>query len=130
MTRLHHYLTYRRYYETLFWGSLLLLLFLSNISVIAIELKRDSSLLPFWEPVVWEGSSLVAVACLLPLVVWFDQRLPLRWSSFPVCTLWHLLFSLGFSLAHVLLMVGMRKIIYTARRRELSFWSLATGVKL
>ncbi|MDN5864229.1 MAG: LytTR family transcriptional regulator [Gammaproteobacteria bacterium] len=65
-----------------------------------------------WEPFVWEFSSVLLVAALIPAVAWLKRRLPVvnrRWYwTVPV----HLLATVPFSIIHVAGMVGLRKLAY------------------
>jgi hypothetical protein len=66
------------------------------------------------EPWVWEISSSLGVALLLPAVVWAARRWPFRLAEAWRPVLVHLGLSVPFSLAHVLIMVGLRKAAYAS----------------
>ena len=64
------------------------------------------------EPWILEGSSAFALLVLFPLVYLWLRRFPLTRESWAVWVPAHLLGSVAFSLAHVLIMVAIRKALY------------------
>ncbi len=82
------------------------------------ELDRQGSELPRWEPLVWESTSSAMILLLLFAVVAFDRRYPIERPNVLRHLRYHVLFTLVFSLVHVVGMVGLRKLIY---------WSVGRG---
>lgn len=91
-----------------------------------MEANRRGSELPFdlWEPFVWEYSSALSILLLIPPLHWLFERYPLSWlklgSSVPLL----LAAATSFSVAHVSLMVAMRKALYLTRGWTYNFGSL------
>lgn len=104
------------------WAAFFVVNWLSNVLVIVIEGERQS--VPskaIWEPAVTEGSSALVSFVLLLAIIGFDRRYtieqPRIWSSLRA----HFLFTIPFSLAHVVGMVGLRKIAYAMAGRAYDF---------
>lgn len=83
-----------------------------NVSSVLIEDPPGQRSFHIWEPVLWEGSSLVAILCLLPLIwigYWqFHWRGQPLWRSLA----FHAAFGLLFSLTHIAIMVAIRMVGY------------------
>ena len=109
---LNHYLRHHRRYEIAAWGLFFLLQFLGNVAVVLLDIQRVALDFEPWQVMVWEGSSILVQAALIPLILAFDQRFPLRIHTLRRNLPAHLLFTVPFSLIHVLAMVGLRKIAY------------------
>ncbi|MDC8832450.1 LytR/AlgR family response regulator transcription factor [Alteromonas gilva] len=83
--------------------------------------RHGETSLSMWEPFVWEYSSaLSTLLCLLPLF-WFWRRYPLRFARPGKQLAMHLLASLVFSVCHVVLMVGMRELVYSGVGGDYNF---------
>ncbi len=121
---LQTYLVYRRYFEVSFWVALFGLVLAANLWDIAVELARVHSQLPFWEPVVWESSSMLVQLLLIPVILRFDSYVPVRLNQLPSSLTAHLLFSLVFSIIHVAAMVALRKLAYALTGGEYQFGAL------
>ncbi len=65
-----------------------------------------------WEPWVWEITSSLTILLLVPVVLWFYARVPLRAGYWRWLVPLHLLASVVFSLVHVAGMVGLRELAY------------------
>ncbi|MDF3983261.1 LytTR family DNA-binding domain-containing protein [Luteibacter sp. PPL201] len=78
------------------------------------------------EPWVWEISSAIGVALLVPLGVRAARRWPFRLAEACPPIGVHLGLSVPFSLAHVLIMVGLRKAAYAAAGTSYDFGSWLT----
>src|SRR5690625_755701 len=80
-----------------------------------------------WEPFIWEFSSCLVVAALVPGIAWLRRRFPLvapRWyRTLPI----HLLATLPFSIIHVSGMVGLRKIAYAVAGSRYDFGPVLAG---
>jgi len=98
----------------------------ANIGVEIIEIRREHSPTPTWEPITWEVSSAIAVLILLPLLLAFDRRRPMRWDNLHVTIPRHALGSLIYCGLHVTLMVGMRKVIYSMKGSHYDFGNVPT----
>jgi len=109
---LARYQPYRRWAEIGFWAVVLSLQIAFNSVVAWMDVGRARGEVAFWQPLVWELSSNLAIGLLIPLVVLFERRFPLRWTTLPRNLGWQLAGSVAFSIAHVLLMVLLRHIAY------------------
>jgi hypothetical protein len=101
----------RQAFEWGFWIALYGVNAVTNSVVRVLEIDPQDATAA-WEPVVWECSSALAMLLLVwPIVVFtrhwaFSWTHPFRWLA------GHLGASAVYSLAHVLLMVGMRETVY------------------
>lgn len=120
---LDHYLRRRRSYEIALWATFFLIQWLGNSVVIWLEFQRDGADYPLWQPLVWEGSSLLMIAALIPVLVVFDHRFPLRIKALGRGLLAHGLFTIPFSLIHVAGMVAIRKLVYAGAGMSYDFGS-------
>src|SRR5262245_21938026 len=111
---LQHYLRHRRLYESLLVIAIATVNAVANIGVTWIEVRRNGMQTEAWELVTWEVSSHVVVLVLLPLVLAFDRRRPMRWGNLRWTLPRHLLGSIVFCVVHVSAMVGIRKLVYAA----------------
>lgn len=109
---LQRYLELRRPLEVAFWALFFIVHGLANAAVVAADFRRSGIDFPPWEPLVLEGTSMLTMAMLLPLILAFDQRFPLRYSTLRRALPAHLLASLAYTLAHVLDMTLMRHVAY------------------
>jgi DNA-binding LytR/AlgR family response regulator len=82
------------------------------LSVIA-DRERVGRPIPAWEPWAWEGTSVVAWLMLAPLIFIAVERIRPPRITWQRALALHLLFTIALSLAHVLLMVAGRKLIYS-----------------
>jgi DNA-binding LytR/AlgR family response regulator len=106
------YLELRRPIEVGFWVLFFLVHGLANAAVVAADFRRSGIDFPVWEPLVLEGTSMLAMALLLPLILAFDRRFPLRFSTLRRAVPAHLLASVAYTLAHVFGMTVMRHAAY------------------
>ncbi|MGE5624460.1 MAG: LytTR family DNA-binding domain-containing protein [Bacillota bacterium] len=99
-------------WQLLFFGVLLFLACLENISTVLDDHARAGDLLPAWKPAVWEGSSHLMVFLLIPALAWVLAHFPLTrlswWRSLPA----YLTGAVLFSLLHVEGMVLLRRLAY------------------
>jgi hypothetical protein len=109
---LARYQPYRRRAEIGFWVVVLTVQVVFNTVVTWIDLGRGLGRVAFWEPVVWELTSNLAVGLLIPLIFAWERRHPLRWDTLPGSLGWHIAGSVAFCIAHVGLMLGMRHPAY------------------
>ncbi|MCK7594642.1 LytTR family DNA-binding domain-containing protein [Pseudomarimonas salicorniae] len=105
---LSRFLAVRRPFEWGFWLLFFCLHGVSNVLVIQTDLARTGRSMPAWEPWLLELSSMASMALLLPLILAFDRRFPLRfstvWPSVPA----HALACVAYSVAHSGLMALLR----------------------
>lgn len=120
---LARYQRWRRPAETGFWVAVLALQFVTNSLVMVIDLGQSGRLFRPWEPWVWELTSNVVVGLLIPAIIVFERRFPLRWTTLPRNLAWHVLGSLLFCVLHVTLMMGFRLAVYAAAGANYEFGS-------
>ncbi|MFA0810139.1 LytR/AlgR family response regulator transcription factor [Microbulbifer epialgicus] len=106
------YLARRRLFEVGFWALFFLVLWLVQFTVVYLEHHDGESSFQPWEFLVWEGTSILALAMLFPLLLAWDRRFPLSKGKVRRNLLVHLLLTLPWSLLHVAGMVVMRTGIY------------------
>ncbi|MDX1570860.1 MAG: LytTR family DNA-binding domain-containing protein [Xanthomonadales bacterium] len=111
---LQHYLDHRRRYEILLWVGFFMIQWIANVWVIVFDIERVDLDVRVWEIIVWEGSSGLMFGLLIPLLLAFDRAFPLRLDRWRRGVLAHLLFTVPFSVAHVVGMVAIRKLVYAA----------------
>lgn len=109
---LDRYIKIRRRIEIWGWLVFFCIIFISETMVSIMDADRYGAGTNVWEIASWEGTSIIAVLLLIPLIIYMDNRVPWRWSNLKVAIPSHILFSLIFSIFHVGTMVGMRKLIY------------------
>jgi hypothetical protein len=109
---LERYRPYRRQAEIGFWVLVLSIQIAFNSVVAWLDVGRARGDVAFWQPFVWELSSNLAIGLLIPLLVLFERRFPLRWAGLPRNLGWHFGASIAFSVTHVLLMVLLRHVAY------------------
>lgn len=107
---LARYRPWRRAAEIGYWVVVLTVQMLFN-SITTWMDRRD---IPFVEPLVWELSSSLTVGLLIPALVAFERRFPLRWATLRRHLPWHLAGTLLFCGVHVLVMMALRKAAYAA----------------
>ena len=118
---LERYQSHRRQAEIGFWVAVLSLQVAFNSVVVWIDIGRSGQDAPFWQPLVWELSSNIALGLLIPALVAFERRFPLRWSTLPRNLGWHLAATVAFSAAHVALMLALRHAAYAWMGSEYRF---------
>lgn len=70
--------------------------------------------IPWWQPAVWEGTSGAVLLALAWIPMWLVRRLPPDGPRWPLAIAVQLAMTMPFSLAHVALMIGLRKAAYAA----------------
>jgi hypothetical protein len=139
---LERYQPWKRSVEVGFWVVSCLVTSLVNSIVVLLDIERVHLGFAAWEPVVWEFSSNLVLLALVPAVVAFERRVPFALDNWRRALPLHALASVGFSLLHVLGMVGLRKAAYAWQGlvydfgdwpRELAYeylkdWRAYTGV--
>jgi len=108
------YLQVRRRFEIGFWVVVLALQAAFNSVVTWMDLERVAAQQPPpWQPVLWEATSALVIGALIPAIVVFERRFPLRWDTWRTALPLHLVASLVFCVLHVLGMLWLRKAGYT-----------------
>jgi hypothetical protein len=100
-----------------FW----LLFVLLNALFNSVDAQLGHPDLPAWMPWSWEFSSALLILALLPAVIAFERRWPIRLDDWPMRLPQHLAASVVFSLIHVDGMVGLRKLAYASAGRHYDF---------
>lgn len=106
------YLAHRRRYEVSLWALFLLVQWVAQCLVKIIDNARSGLGIGTWELLVWEGSSLLVLGALLPLMLYWDHRFPLRIGQLKRNLAIHALLTLPWSLLHVAGMVALRMSVY------------------
>jgi hypothetical protein len=119
---LDRYRPYRRQAEIGFWVAVLSIHMLFNSITAWIDLRTA----PFVQPLVWELSSTLTVGLLIPALVAFERRFPLRWDTLRRHLPWHLAGTLVFCAVHVLVMMALRKAAYALVGASYHFGNWAT----
>lgn len=109
---LDHYLRHRRAWEVGLWAALWMGLAFSNSFTAWMDVRRRDLPFDLWEPVTWEFSSCLVLLALVPAVIALERRFPLQFGTWRRNLPWHLLGSFGYSVVHVLSMIGLRKLAY------------------
>ncbi len=109
---LDRYQQNQRLWEAAMWTGFFTMNWLVGTWVVWLEMQREGSATPLWEPLTWEGSSNLVQLLLIPLILAWDRIFPVTRENLRRGIVGHAAFSVVFSLLHVMLMVGIRKIVY------------------
>ena len=101
---LERYLDNRRRWETLIVAAAVLLSLFANVGIVWIEYARGGDDWPRWLPWVLETTSHIGLAAIIPLILWFDRRFPVRAGTWRISVVAHALFSVVASAIHVTVM--------------------------
>lgn len=115
------YLPWKRTVEVGYWLVLTLVNAVANSITVLMDVRRGDLDFADWEPAAWESSSGLMTLLLVPLLVWFTRRYPLHWDNLRQRLPLHLAGSVIFSLAHVVGMVGLRKLVYASQGMAYDF---------
>ncbi|MEM8816197.1 MAG: LytTR family DNA-binding domain-containing protein [Pseudomonadota bacterium] len=115
---LENYLRRRRLFEVLIVLALVLTGFVANSVIVGIDMGRGGGTPNTWLPWALEGSSHLALLIMVPVVIAFNARFPIRPANWRTTLPAHVGFSLVFSLGHVGLMYGFRKLLWRAYSPE------------
>lgn len=109
-----------------FWIAFYCLNAAFNTVTVMLDISRVGLRFAPWEPAVWEWTSNLVMLALVPAVLAFERRFPLYLGVLRQNLPWHFLGSVLFSLAHVVLMVGLRKVLYAMQGAHYDFgnWTL------
>jgi DNA-binding LytR/AlgR family response regulator len=127
-TLLDRYLRHRRGIVPIAWIGLFVLSIMANTAIVRIDVARTGLQVPSWAPATWEWTSGVVTIALLPIVAWLDSRLPLNWGQLRRSAGLHVLASVLYCIAHVGLMVALRKLIYIAHGLTYDFGDPLAGL--
>ena len=125
MTWLKHFQRNKRRYEIAFITLLLFsdALLLASSHIMESQRSEMEPSFELWEPFVWQFSSAILVAILLPLLVYLIDSPLSSWSKIKRTFLIYLAASLLFSVLHVIGMVAIRKLIYATQGLSYDFGS-------
>ena len=104
----------RRRTEIGFWAVVLLVQASFNTVVTWIELRSAGRVVAAWEPLLWELTSALVVAALIPAVAAFERRFVLRWGTLRRHLPWHVLGSVAYCTVHLAGMWALRHAGYAA----------------
>ncbi|HEY2419676.1 MAG TPA: LytTR family DNA-binding domain-containing protein [Steroidobacteraceae bacterium] len=112
MNLFERYQPYRRWAEAGFWVLMMAVQATFSTVVAVIDVRAVGLHIPTWQPVTGELTSHLALLALVPAVIAFERRFPISRAQWRRSLVAHLLGSVVFSLAHVVLMVGLRHLVY------------------
>ncbi|EYC49801.1 LytTR family transcriptional regulator [Hylemonella gracilis str. Niagara R] len=110
---LARYQPWRRIAEPGFWVLVLALQLLFNSLTTWIDLRTS----PYWEPLLWEATSNLMVGLLIPALIAFERRFPLRWDRLRAHLPWHVAGTIVFCALHLIGMMALRELVYAALER-------------
>lgn len=111
---LARYQPWRRQAEVAFWVLVLVAEAAFNSVTFWIDLRRSHPGYPFSLALAYELTSVLAIGLLIPAVIRFERRFPLRWGTLRRHIPLHLGGTVAFSLAHVALMLVFRALLFAA----------------
>lgn len=126
---LDRYQPWRRSAEIGFWIVAFLINAVFNSITVIMDVQRSKLHFAAWKPAVWETSSGLMILLLVPALVWFTRRFPLHRDTWRRHLRWYLPASIVWSLAHVVGMVALRKLVYATQGEQYDFgnWPLELG---
>ncbi len=120
---LDRYQPWRRWIEPGFW----ILIYISqaaiNTEIATMDVARAHFSAAPWGPVTWEWSSHLVALALVPAVIWFSRRVPLRFGVLRRHLPLHALATVAYCVLHVFGMVALRKLVYLAMGSHYDFGS-------
>ena len=115
------YLPWKPWLEIGFWTALWLFNATANSITAWMDIRRSGLGFAAWEPVVWEWSSCLTWLALVWPIAWFSRRFPVHWDNWRRQLPRHLLATVAVCLAHVLVMVGIRTLVYRWQGQHYDF---------
>jgi hypothetical protein len=115
------YRPWRRTVEVAFWVAVFLLQAAFNSLTVVDDMGRAGLRTSPWQPVVWEFSSNLVLLALVPALVAFERRFPVRLDTLARHLPLHLAGSVAYSMAHVASMVLLRQAAYAAMGAQYEF---------
>lgn len=125
---LNDYLKKRHYFEVAAFILMTTLFGLVNATSKILEDIRAGQDSEVTAALVSELTGTWAVLPLIPVLVWFIEKLNLGWSNVRWRILWHIPAGIAFSLAHVALFVAMRKAFWSLAGESYSFGPVTIGL--
>ncbi|CAN5311444.1 LytTR family DNA-binding domain-containing protein [soil metagenome] len=129
--RFTRYQQWRPYAEPAFWVLFFFVHGAANGWLSWIELGWSglrNVYLKTWQIFALPGFASLALLALAPAVIAFERRLPLRWGLLRKNLPWHLLATVVYCIAHVLLAVMLIKLAYRSQGEELLIPSLSRAI--
>lgn len=119
---LQHFQRFQTFYAALLLFSYVVINNTVNATTQIMEAQRDGAL-PFliWEPFVWEYSSAFSTLLIFPAVVWLLKKVPFNWHNIALSLCTYFVASIIFSVFHISVMVGGRKLIYWLNELHYNF---------
>jgi len=119
---LQHFQRFQTFYAALLLFSYVVINNTVNATTQIMEAQRDGTL-PFllWEPFVWEYSSAFSTLLIFPAVVWLLRKVPFDWHNIALSLCTYFVASIIFSVFHISVMVGGRKLIYWLNELHYNF---------
>lgn len=99
-------------YQVLFWFLIGSMQASVNVATFIADYQRLDIPIAPWKPILWESSSQFVGNLLILAIVWFDRKMALATSNPLKMISGHLLFSVVFSICHVVGMVLLRKLVH------------------
>jgi hypothetical protein len=112
--KLDQYLAKRRYWEIALGLTIISISFGTTLGIELIERGRFGNGIDLTEPLVLELTSHIAMALAIPLLLWFDQLVPIRLVTWLQSLASHVVFSVVFSFFHVVSMYWARVWVFRA----------------
>ncbi len=108
-------------------AAILVAIALSNAFSERANYASMGDVLPLWEPLVWEFSSVFMIGVLLPALAWFYRRFLFHARGWYKVAIIHAFATLPFSVIHVAGMVGLRKLAYALAGGSYRFGPALSG---
>lgn len=110
-------------YGLILFGLFLLLDAAVLATSVVMEESRNGRELPFpwWDPFVWEYTSVLSIWLLMPVLHWSTRQPIFTWARIGRSLGYYGIAALVFSVFHVGMMVAMREAIYGLQGREYDF---------
>lgn len=106
------YAPWRRRVEIGYWVLVYAISAIFNSITEVMDIRRRGLEIDAWQPVVWESTSALSFLLLIPALVMFTRWISPRFLDWRRVLFIYLLASIAYSLAHVVMMVGLREAIY------------------
>lgn len=112
-------------YQVLFWFLIASMQAGVNSASFIADYQRLDIPIETWKPILWESSSQFVCTLLILAIVWFDQKMPLAATGLIRIISGHVIFSVIYSISHVVGMVLIRKTVHSIMGENYDFgdWS-------
>jgi hypothetical protein len=125
MNKLQHFQKYKFRYEV---AAIFCYLLINSVILATSEImeanRSGEATFQLWEPFVWEFSSAIATMILLPGCIWLLKNHTFDWEKVKTFFAIYLLSSVIFSIAHVVIMVAIRKLVYWSQTLDYNFGNI------